>query len=198
MRRPYLFLPSAKDVWEAVKETYSDVENASQIFELKNTLWQDKQGEKEVTIYYNEMVSLWQELEQCYNDEWECTGDSVKAMKKEESDRVYLFLAGLNKEFDEVRSRILSKNPLPTLRETFSEVRREETRRKVMLKPDLNTDQKGMESSALVVKKEEEKRTKPWCEVCKKFWHTKDTCWEVHGKPLLPFLTEFFHFIFNN
>lgn len=30
--KPYLFLPTAKDVWEAVRETYSDVENVSQIF----------------------------------------------------------------------------------------------------------------------------------------------------------------------
>ena len=62
----------------------------------------------------------------------------MKAMKKEENERVYLFLTGLNQEFDELRSRILGKNPLPTLRETFSEIRREETRRNVMLKIDPN------------------------------------------------------------
>ncbi|XP_075088312.1 uncharacterized protein LOC142170326 [Nicotiana tabacum] len=118
--KPYLFLPTARDVWEAVKETYSDVENASQIFELKIKLWKARQREREVTIYYNEMVSLWQELDQCYNDEWECPMDSVKAMKKEENERVYLFLAGLNQGFDEVRSRILEKKSLPSLRETFS------------------------------------------------------------------------------
>ncbi|KAK3025234.1 hypothetical protein RJ639_044582 [Escallonia herrerae] len=56
--------------------------------------------------------------------------DSVKVMKKEECDLVYLFLAGLNRDFDEVRSRILGKIPLPSLCEAFSEIRREETRRK--------------------------------------------------------------------
>lgn len=61
--KSYLFLPTAKDVWEAVTETYSDVENAFQIFELKIKLWQAKQGENEVTTYYNEMVSLWLELD---------------------------------------------------------------------------------------------------------------------------------------
>ena len=49
--------------------TYSDVEDASQTFELKIKLWQAKQGENVVTTYYNEMLSLWQELDQCYNDE---------------------------------------------------------------------------------------------------------------------------------
>ncbi|KAK5785059.1 hypothetical protein PVK06_039604 [Gossypium arboreum] len=181
--KPFLFLPTAKDVWDSVKDTYSDLENASQIFELKIKLWKARQGEKEVTLYYNEMMSLWQELDQCYNDEWECPGDGVKAMKKEENERAYLFLAGLNKKFDEVISRILGKKPLPKLREFFSEVRREETRRKVMLKPGFEAND---DNSALVTIKnndDSEKKKKPWCDHCKKYWHTCETCWKLHGKP---------------
>lgn len=34
--KTYLFLPTAKDVWEAVKEMYFDSENSSQIFEIKS------------------------------------------------------------------------------------------------------------------------------------------------------------------
>ena len=37
--KTYMFLPTVKDVWDAIQETYSDVENASQIFELKTRLW---------------------------------------------------------------------------------------------------------------------------------------------------------------
>ncbi|KAG8491057.1 hypothetical protein CXB51_014212 [Gossypium anomalum] len=58
--------------------------------------------------------------------------DSVRFMKEEENDRVYLFLAGLNRDFDEVRARILGKKLLPSIREAFSEIRREEFKRKVM------------------------------------------------------------------
>lgn len=29
---------------------------------------------------------------------------------------------------------------------------------------------------------EGEKKNKPWCDHCKKPWHTKDTCWKIHGK----------------
>ena len=47
---------------------------------------------------------------------------------------MFEFLAGLNREFDEVRGRILSRRPLPTTREVFAEVRREEARWNVMLK----------------------------------------------------------------
>ena len=36
--RTYLFLPSAKELWEAVIETYYDHGNAAQCFEIKSQL----------------------------------------------------------------------------------------------------------------------------------------------------------------
>lgn len=183
--KPYLFLPTAKDVWEAIQQTYSDAEDSSQVFELKNKLWKSKQEEREVTIYYSDMVSLWQELDQFYGDEWECTRDSVKIKKKEESDRVYLFLAGLNKVFDEARSRILSRKPLPSLREVFSEIRRDETRRNVMLKSNVKPFD-DVETSALISKENELDsvgRKKPWCDKCRKFWHKEILAGKFMGNP---------------
>ena len=50
--KTYMFLPTAKDVWDA-----------SQIFKLKTRLWQMKQGDREVTEYYIEILGLWQELD---------------------------------------------------------------------------------------------------------------------------------------
>ena len=84
--KTYLFLPSAKDVWDAVRETYSDVENSSQLFEIKTRLWQMKQREREVTNYYMEMATLWQELDLSSEEEWECPGDSVCYKKRLENE----------------------------------------------------------------------------------------------------------------
>ncbi|KAG6679563.1 hypothetical protein I3842_14G138300 [Carya illinoinensis] len=53
--KPHLFLPTAQDVWEAVRDLYSNLENSSQIFELKTQLWKSKQNDREVTTYYNEL-----------------------------------------------------------------------------------------------------------------------------------------------
>ncbi|KZV33724.1 hypothetical protein F511_26487, partial [Dorcoceras hygrometricum] len=58
IERTYLFLPTVKDVWYDVRETYSDLENSSQILELKTRLWNSKQGEKNVIEYYNEVQGL--------------------------------------------------------------------------------------------------------------------------------------------
>ena len=54
-------------------------------------------------MYYNEMVTLWQELDQCYEEKWDSPIDSMQYMKRKEDDRVYIFLVGLNRELDEVR-----------------------------------------------------------------------------------------------
>ena len=104
---------------------YFDVENSSQIFKLKTKLWKSRQRDRDVTTYYNEMVTLWRELDLCYEEEWDCPTDSVRHKKREEHDRVYVFLVGLNQELDEVIGRILGRKPLPSIREVFSEVRRE-------------------------------------------------------------------------
>lgn len=61
----------AKEIWDAVRETYLDVENHSQAYELKTWLWNSKQGEADITTYYNNSLAFWQELDLCYNDEWE-------------------------------------------------------------------------------------------------------------------------------
>ena len=58
--KAHMFLTTTTEGWDSIRETYSDLENSSQIFELKTKLWQFKQGDREVTIYYNEMVTLWQ------------------------------------------------------------------------------------------------------------------------------------------
>ena len=45
----YLVLPSAHAIWSAVNETYSDLGNAGQLFDIKTRLRKAKQGEKSVT-----------------------------------------------------------------------------------------------------------------------------------------------------
>lgn len=99
---------------------------------------------REVTEYFLEMTHLWQELDLSLEEEWDCTGDSVRYKKRVENERVFEFLAGLNRDLDDVRGRILGRRPLPTTREVFAEVRREENRRKIMLKT--GDDEIGVET----------------------------------------------------
>ncbi|XP_075515435.1 uncharacterized protein LOC142550082 [Primulina tabacum] len=188
--KPHMFMKTAKEVWDSVRETYSDSENSSKIFELKTKLWNLKQNDREVTIYYNEMVALWQELDQHYDDVWESKEDFARQKKREENDRVYVFLAGMSQDLDEVKGRILGRRPLPSIREVFSEISQEESRKKVMNNQVIHETNGGSanDTSALVSRGNDpgynlDKKKKPWCDHCKKAWHTRETCWKLHGKP---------------
>ena len=79
----------------------------------------------------------------------------------------FVFLDRLNQELNEVRGRILGRKPLPSIREVFSEVCREETRHKVMLKKVESRAKPKTESSTLVSRRTDssgEKRRKPLSE----------------------------------
>ena len=96
-------------------------------------------------------------------------------------DRVYDFLAGLHHSLDKVRGCLLGLRPLPTIDEVFAEVRREEQRKKIMLGSPIPS---VVESSALAVRPGDSRTRKPlWCDFCQKPYHTKATCWRIHGKP---------------
>ncbi|KAI4345962.1 hypothetical protein L6164_013045 [Bauhinia variegata] len=183
IKRSFMFLPTACEIWEAVRDSYSDGEDLARLFELKSTIWQLKQGDREVTSYWLELTALWQELDHLSTEEWSCAHDAVWYKEKIEKERVFQFLAGLNKDLDDVRNRILIRNPLPSTQEVFSEVRREASRRKIMLQEAslvLTSDSSALFSRSNGTGKGQ--KGKVICEHCKKPGHSKDVCWEIHGK----------------
>ncbi|XP_052190011.1 uncharacterized protein LOC127799834 [Diospyros lotus] len=76
--RTYLFYKTAKEVWDAVQELYSDLKNTAQCFEIKVVIRTTKQSGLSVTEYYNNLVELLQEMDLFYDPKWECSSDSQK------------------------------------------------------------------------------------------------------------------------
>lgn len=79
----------------------------------------------------------------------------------------------LNEELDEVRGRIIGRATLPSLGEIFAEVRREETRRSVMM-GKTKVDPTSPETNALVVEaaafkssSNQKNSSNLWCDHCK-------------------------------
>ncbi|CAJ2679170.1 unnamed protein product [Trifolium pratense] len=180
---------TANEIWNDAKEFYSSKLNTSAIFEIETTLQDLRQGDLSVTQFYNTLTRQWQQLDVFEEHKWTCTADSKKYKEIVEKKRIFKFLMGLNKNLDEVRGRILGSKPLPSIREVFSEVRREESRKKVMLGESFVLP--VAEQSALAARGVHNhagdnrlKNTKRlWCDYCQRFGHTRDTCWKIHGKP---------------
>ncbi|RVX07367.1 Retrovirus-related Pol polyprotein from transposon TNT 1-94 [Vitis vinifera] len=129
MGENFLLFGTAKDIWDAAKETYSSSENTSELFQVESALHDFRQGEQLVTQYYNTLT-----------------------------------------------------------REAFSEVRREESRKKVMM-GSKEQPAPTLDASALAAQSfnssggDRQKRDRPWCDYCKKLGHYKEACWKLHGKP---------------
>ena len=128
-----MFLTTAKEIWEAVRQTYSKVRDAAQIYEIKTKISATKQGDNSVTEYANRLKGLWQEMDHYQCLQLKCSDDAAMFKRFVEKDRIYDFLAGLNMEFDPVRVQVLGKEDLPSLNETIAIIRAEEGRRGVMV-----------------------------------------------------------------
>ncbi|RVW83827.1 hypothetical protein CK203_041813 [Vitis vinifera] len=100
----FLLFGTAKDIWDAAKETYSSSENTSELFQVESALHDFRQGEQFTT--YRQIV---------------------------EQKRLFKFFLGLNRELDDVRAESWALNPCQVSERLFSEVRREESRKKVMM-----------------------------------------------------------------
>ncbi|KAJ8771605.1 hypothetical protein K2173_026782 [Erythroxylum novogranatense] len=102
-----MFLGTAKEIWDAIKQTYSMVHDVAQIYEIKTKISNTKQNNHSVTDYSNFLKSLWQEMDhyQCF--QMKCSEDVSILKRFVERDRIYDFLAGLNLEFDAIRAIVI-------------------------------------------------------------------------------------------
>ena len=112
----FLLYKTAKEIWEAARETYSSTDNSSELFEIETRLYDLRQGDLDVTQYFNTMSRCWLQLDMYEIYSWKCTTDSALYKKIVEQKRTIRFLLSLNKELDAVKGRIMGTKPLPTLR----------------------------------------------------------------------------------
>ncbi|CBI24723.3 unnamed protein product, partial [Vitis vinifera] len=184
----FLSFDTAKEIWNTAKETFSDKENTSEIIQIEGILHDLRQGNLMVTEYFNTLTRLWRQLDTFEVHNWNCVTDGFLYKKIVEGKRVFKFLLGLNKNLDEIRGRIMGVKPLPSLREAFSEVRREESRKNLMMGSHQQLNM--AESSALKTQfapfdnRQKIKGGRPWCDHCRKPGHSRETCWKIHGKPV--------------
>ncbi|RVW62005.1 hypothetical protein CK203_062403 [Vitis vinifera] len=187
-QRKFLAVWDCKGHMGCSQRTYSSSENTSELFQVESALHDFRQGEQSVTQYYNTLTRYWQQLDLFETHSWKCSDDAATYRQIVEQKRLFKFFLGLNRELDDVRGRIMGIKPLPSLREAFSEVRREESRKKVMMDQKSNLPQHWMPLPLLlghliVVVEIVRNGIGLGVIIVKKPGHYKETCWKLHGKP---------------
>lgn len=172
-----MFLSTTSEIWEAVRQTYSKVQDAALIYEVKIKLSTTKQGNLSVIEYYNLMKGFWLELDYYHDFKMKYSEDAAILKQYVERERIFEFLVGLNVEFDQVCVQILGKETLPSLNEVFPLIRAEEERRTMMLEmPNSNPNGFAMtitegKNTVEAVKNDGHRsshRDNLWCNYCKK------------------------------
>ena len=84
-------------------------------------------------MYYGELTEIFSELDHRDKVIMESENDVESYRKSVQRQRVHIFLAGLDGEFEQVRGEILRKDPIPELEVCYALVRRESVRRETMI-----------------------------------------------------------------
>ena len=124
--------------------------------DLRDTARSLKQGDLNVTDYFNSLSTIWQELDMFNTHQWHCQEDIALYNSIVDKERIYDFVSGLNKDLDEVQGRTLAMRLLSHIDDIFPEVRREESKKKKMLAdprgPNESREQLIPDASALVTR----------------------------------------------
>ncbi|KAF7843929.1 retrovirus-related Pol polyprotein from transposon TNT 1-94 [Senna tora] len=192
----FMFCKSARELWKEVEEIYG-AKSGPKFFQLQQDLSALRQGNDSVTMFYNKIHKLWDELyrlrptPRCTCGKCTC-GFNKKLDQLEADTRLVQFLMRLNQAFEVIRSQILSLDPLPSINKAFAMVVNVETEKEI--NQSLNGNQ--VEGSAMMAKgnfrsenykKGEDRKTEKmskYCEHCQQNGHTKEGCFKLIESPI--------------
>ncbi|TQE05251.1 hypothetical protein C1H46_009108 [Malus baccata] len=90
--------------------------NDSRIYQIRQEIVEQRQGQLSVSDYYTQLRALWDELASYYEPiAYDCEGSKTR-VAREETEKVMQFLMGLNETYSTLRGSILMMNPLPDTR----------------------------------------------------------------------------------
>ncbi|XXG52924.1 hypothetical protein AAC387_Pa03g1120 [Persea americana] len=181
IRSLFLRLSTAKEIWEAAKKTYSVSQGASKAYQLYCEVISVHQNGGSVISYFEKLQKLWQEFDAIESCTMECTLDIERYTTMVNSQRLYVFLAGLDSHLDGVCGHVLAITTLPNLQVAYSIVCAEANRQDAMLGVTSN------EGAVMAIRKSracpDPKKGVCKCTHCNGDNHVIDTCFKLHGYP---------------
>ncbi|XP_078153864.1 uncharacterized protein LOC144549002 isoform X4 [Carex rostrata] len=188
----FIRYPTARDVWDAIASTFYNGNDTAQVFDLNKRVTRLKQSGRGVEEYYNELQTLWREIDFRRPNPMIHIEDIEKFNGFIQETRVYTFLDGLDDRLDNVRADVLQMSPFPTVEQAYARVRREATRQGIMMKggKDITHESVAMVSKGykqpminLSLNKNISSldKSKLKCTYCGGIKHVRENCFKLTG-----------------
>ncbi|KAJ0909110.1 putative RNA-directed DNA polymerase [Helianthus annuus] len=180
-----VFSKLASEVWVDLKETYDKVDG-SIVYDLYKKINCITQNGSSVSEYYHKLNTMWKQFDAVLQLPT-CSCQAAKDFNDFSTlIKLMQFLMGLDDVYQPVRTSLLTREPLPTVKVAFSIVSREESHR------NASGNSKGQNVSfvsktnqSFEQKRKDYKGPNPnlKCTHCHKIGHTVDRCFELVGYP---------------
>ncbi|KAF3778323.1 hypothetical protein EJ110_NYTH42474 [Nymphaea thermarum] len=135
---------TARDMWIILEQMYGQKKKKVRVYQLMKDVYSLRQGALSVADFYAALKSKWEDLDYHSDITWKCPHDQMQYMTDKWENRVFVFLSGLNDDFENIRSQILNSDESFSIEDVYSRVEAEEQRRM------LSSGRKGEEQSAYV------------------------------------------------
>ncbi|KAJ0435793.1 putative RNA-directed DNA polymerase [Helianthus annuus] len=182
-----VFSKLASEVWDDLKETYDKIDG-SVVYNLYQKINSISQNGSSVSEYYHKLNTMWKQLDaivqlpSCTCQASQKFNDFTHLIK------LMQFLMGLDDVYQPVRTSLLTRDPLPTVKTAFSVVSREESHREggsSSGSKDQNVSFFSKQNQTFDYKKKVGRGPNPnlKCSHCNMLGHTVDRCYELVGYP---------------
>ena len=198
-----LFMSTAEGIWQSLMSRFKQ-DYAPRVYEIEQRLGSIQQGSLDVSAYYTELVTLWEEyknyveLPVCTCGRCECNA-ALLWEKLQERSRVTKFLMGLNDSYESTRRHILMLKPIPTIEDAFNMVAQDERQKSIKPKAESVVFQtsgppQATSDLALYDTSQEHyayamqggyrpRQPRPICTHCGQTGHVVHKCFKLHGYP---------------
>ncbi|KAK9065501.1 hypothetical protein SSX86_014902 [Deinandra increscens subsp. villosa] len=175
-----IFSKVASEIWAELKETYNKIDG-SIIYKLHKQINSLSQNGSPISDYYHKLNCMWKQYDTMI-DLPKCTCVASDDLTKfNQRIKLMQFLMGLDDIYQPLRSQLLSKDPLPTVKNAFAIISNEESHRAI----NFSTKNQATVFAAKAhdFKKKSYKSQPLKCTHCNLNGHTSDKCYELVGYP---------------
>ncbi|KAJ0620998.1 putative RNA-directed DNA polymerase [Helianthus annuus] len=180
-----VFSKLASEVWTDLKETYDKVDG-SIVYDLYKKINCITQNGSSVSEYYHKLNTMWKQFDAVLQLPT-CSCQAAKDFNDFSTlIKLMQFLMGLDDIYHPVRTNLLTREPLPSVKVAFSIVSREESHRNSSnVTKNQSVSFVAKTNQSFDQRKREFKGPNPnfKCTHCNKIGHTVDRCFEVVGYP---------------